>query len=77
MTRLVVDQAIRAKLRNLEERLEMCDESGRVLGYFTPAVDQSMYQGVDAPASEEELERSEKESGRPLADILRDLEQRG
>ena len=77
MTKLTIDKATRAKLRNLEERLEMYDESGSILGYFTPAVDRSMYEGVDAPAREQELQRSEQETGRPLADILRDMGQRG
>ena len=76
MTRLTVDKATRATLRNLQERLEMYDESGSYLGYFTPAVDHSVYQGVDSPAGEQELQRSEQQSGRPLTDILRDLGQR-
>jgi len=77
MIKLTIDQDLREKLCNLQQRLEICDEFGRVLGYFMPAVDPSMYEGVDAPASEEELRRIEKEDGRPLQEILRDLEQNG
>ena len=74
MVRLTVDQETRAKLQDLNQRLELCDETGRLLGYFQPVVDPALYEGVDAPISEEELDRRERESGRPLADILADLE---
>jgi hypothetical protein len=73
MIKLTVDQSLRAKLHDFDERLEICDESGNVLGYFSPVVDPSLYEGVDAPASDEELRQAEKEGGRPLKDILRDL----
>ncbi len=76
MTKVTIDHTMRDKLRNLSEPVELCDEEGRVLGYFTPVVDQSMYEGVDSPISEEELQRRlNEDGGRPLADILRDLEE--
>jgi hypothetical protein len=72
---LIVDQALIAKLGDLVECLEIRDESGRTLGYFTPAQDRSAYAGVQPPASEEELQRREQEeSGRALKDILADLD---
>ena len=75
MTKVTIDHTMRDKLRNLSERVELCDEDGRVLGYFTPAADRSLYEGVDSPISEEELQRRlNEDGGRPLADILRDLE---
>jgi hypothetical protein len=37
MTKVTVDQATLGRLRGLQEPLELCDESGRVLGTFTPA----------------------------------------
>jgi hypothetical protein len=78
MTRLVVDEATVARLGNLREPFEFCDESGTVLGYFTPVAERSVYEGVDSPTSEEELARRSREGGgRPLAEILKDLEKSG
>jgi hypothetical protein len=57
--------------------LELCDASGRVVGYFTPVDDRSQYEGVDSPEDDDELDRrSREESERPLDEILRDLEGR-
>ncbi len=77
MVRLTVDAETRAKLRDLSEQLELCDESGRLLGFFDPVDDPSVYEGVDSSVSPEELDRrSREERGRPLADILADLEKK-
>lgn len=37
MTQIVVDRQLRGRLCDLSERLEFVDESGELLGYFTPA----------------------------------------
>ncbi len=37
MTRVTVDPATLERLRDVKEPVELCDESGRVLGAFTPA----------------------------------------
>ena len=76
MTRLMVDRETLAKLRDLDRPAELCDETGVVVGIFTPAVPPCVYRAADSPASEAELLRSEREPARPLADILRDLESR-
>jgi len=77
MTRVTIDPITRAKLSNLDSYLELCDETGNVIGYFTPLEDRALYKGVDSPESDEELDRrSREESGRSLDDILRDLEKR-
>ena len=74
MTRVVFDQAMLAKLLNLNGRVEVCDEAGRTVGYFTPVEDRSLYAGVEVPFTEEELDRFEQEpGGRSLAEILADL----
>jgi hypothetical protein len=74
MTEITLDNATLAKLRNLQENLELHDEAGRLLGYFVPAEDKATYDEVDAQVSDAELDRREAEEvGRPLADILRDL----
>jgi hypothetical protein len=72
MKRIVLDAAAIAKLPEYDI-VEVCDESGRVIGRFRPAV-------YDDPAaqpqvSEEELQRrSEEGGGRSLAEIMADWE---
>ena len=78
MMRITVDDTLRRKLHGLQSQLELCDESGRVLGYVTPAADHAMYEGVESPTSEQELDRRSREGGgRPLSEILEDLEKQG
>jgi hypothetical protein len=60
MTRIVMDAVLRAKLHNLSETLELCDEDGRVLAQVTPVEDLSEYEPCEPPISEEELQRREK-----------------
>ena len=77
MTRVIVDPLTCAKLINVQNPLELCDDSGHLLGRFIPALDPSR-QGVLEPGiSDEELDRREREEGgRSLAEILADLERR-
>jgi hypothetical protein len=39
MTKVVVDETLRAKLGNLHEPIELCDATGRTLGHYLPAHD--------------------------------------
>jgi hypothetical protein len=57
MTKVIVDEVLRTKLHNLTEPLELCDESGRVLGQVFPVLDLSDYEPWEPPMSEEELQR--------------------
>ena len=41
MTQVIVDRQLRGRLRDLSERLEFVDESGELLGYFTPSQDRA------------------------------------
>lgn len=76
MTRVTLDNETVVKLHNLRENLEVCDEAGRLLGYFVPTEDKAMYAEVDAQVSDAELDRREaEEEGRPLAEILHDLKE--
>lgn len=76
MTRVTLDNETVGKLHDLRENLEVCDASGRLLGYFVPTEDTAMYAEVDARVSDEELDRREaEEEGRPLAEILKDLKE--
>ena len=74
MTKVVLDAAVLAKLGNLEDLVEFCDESGRTIGYFRPVV----WSLKDlSPFSDEEVEELRKQTGgRPLKDILADLQKR-
>lgn len=76
MAKLTVDAETRGRLRNLGELLEICDESGRTLGYFHPVTDasQETTERLQSPLTRDDLERRRQErTGRPLSDILDDL----
>jgi hypothetical protein len=78
MTRVVLDDVLRARLKNLDQQLEVCDESGRTLGHFLPAelYHRLLYDWGNAQISDEELERRLNEpGGRTLAEIWSNLEQ--
>jgi len=76
MTRIVTfDAATAAKLGSFKERIEVCDETGRPLGHFTPLGVKSIYEGADCPLNEEELDRRQREGGgRTTDEVLRRLE---
>jgi hypothetical protein len=76
MTRVVVDDVMRARLGGLTDQVELCDESGRVLGHFIPREGvPGLPAGADGcPYTAEELRRFQQETGgRPLAEIWKDL----
>ena len=75
MKQITLDPAMLAKLGNLHQPAELHDESGHFLGYFTPTLDPSLYQNVDIPFSNEELDQASRQGGgRLLKDIMADLE---
>lgn len=37
MNKVLVDKTMRSKLRNCKAELELCDESGRTVGFFVPS----------------------------------------
>ncbi len=74
MDKIVINPAVGSQLGALEHPVELCDPSGRVLGWFQPAME---YEYYVPPFSEEELRAAEQEEGgRTLAEILADLEKR-
>jgi len=74
MTRVTIDAATLAKLKDLRDMVELCDEAGRVWGHFLPGPPRDANGEIIVPFSEEELElRSQERGGRPLKDILSDL----
>ena len=53
MERLVLPGDTLEQLHNLDRYFQVCDQTGRVLGYFTPAADQPL----ESPLSDAELLR--------------------
>jgi len=76
MTRVFVDSEFWGRLNNPQGPVELCDPTGRTVGYLYPApapLDVGSSKVV-SPFSEEELLRREQEpGGRPLEEILRDF----
>ena len=73
MTQLTLDASALVILPKLTESVELLDESGKTLGHFHPAP-----RRLQPQVGDEELRRREQQGGgRPLADILADLEKRG
>ena len=72
MTKVTLDSATLAKLHHLTELIEVCDESGKTVGYYHPAVT------VKGPriSDEEIARRMGQGGGRSLAEILADLEKK-
>ena len=77
MSRVVLESALLSKLANLVQPVELCDESGRVVGQFTPAF-VPVPSDLEPQVSNEELQRRlAGGGGRTLEQILSDLEKRG
>jgi len=76
MTRVIVDDALRAKLHNLAEPLVLCDMQGQVFGHFIPAVDFSQWEPASPGVSDEELDRRARSNERRFstAEVLAHLE---
>lgn len=76
MSVFIFPESMRLKLATATGRSELYGPDGRLVGYFTPA-DEMKTINLDPGISEEELDaRFAAGGGRPLADILRDLENR-
>jgi len=78
MSKVTVDTALQAKLTEPAGVVEVCDQQGRTIGYFHAANDASNASGgrLRSPVSDEEIQRRRaQKTGRPLREILDDLEQ--
>ena len=64
MTRIIVDDSLRARLHNLDEPLVLCGQQGQVFGHFVPAVDMSEWEPVSPGVSDEELDRRARSNER-------------
>jgi hypothetical protein len=80
MTKVTIDPELRAKLGDLRELVEFRDESGRVVGFFHPVarISDTGDRQVASPISDEEIEACRQQrTGRPLAEIIADLDRQG
>jgi hypothetical protein len=77
MIKIVLDQASVEKLDSVQQGAQLCDPSGRVIGYYVPVAPESLYRQVKSPYTDEQLELYASEpGGRPLSEILADLEKK-
>lgn len=75
MSIIIVHDPLKKTLANADSPLEVCSSDGQLLGYFTPAKQRKL--NLDPGISDEEIERRfASGGGRPLANILHDLEKR-
>jgi hypothetical protein len=76
MTRVVVNEALRSLLHDFSQPLELCDEGGRVLARVLPAIDPSLYEGLDPQITKEELHRRKQNKGKTYTttEVLAHLE---
>jgi hypothetical protein len=73
MPKLILTSELLGKLSGITSPVEVCDESGKVIGIFRPMVTDEMYQ---SRISEEELQRREtaNEKRYSTAEVLSHLE---
>jgi len=75
MAKVIVESPVSATLRHVESQVDLFDEYGLPLGVFIPVDKKELYRHVEIPYTAEELKRlAQQEGGRPLAEILADLE---
>jgi hypothetical protein len=79
MSITITDPNLLAQLRQAGDVVELKDPDGKVLGRFNAEGRGKLPPGVVSPFTREEMEerRRTQRSGRPLKDILRDLESQG
>ena len=80
MSITITDPVLIEQLTQLaaNEAVELKDPSGRLIGRVVSDWPGKLPPGVKSPFTDEEMaERRKDRTGRPLADILRDLEGRG
>lgn len=74
MAIVITDPKLPAQLAQTHSAIEMQDAKGNYLGTFAPPAGK-LPPGVQSPYSDADIEELRKQTGgRPLAEILRDLE---
>ena len=76
MKRVNLSPKVQSQLGDLTTPLELCDESGRLLARLLPAIDPSLYEGLEPQISKEELQRRKQNKGKTYttAEVLAHLE---
>jgi hypothetical protein len=74
MTRVVLDAHTCDKLLRLAQPLDLCDESGKVLGIFTPLSEREVAERARPPIGVEELERRRAEPDYSTDEVIAYLE---
>lgn len=73
MNRVTLNSIQCAQLNQAQWPIEVCDESGRTVGFFLTK--EAFYKSMDVPISDEEFDRRLKAGGgRTWAEIRADLE---
>ena len=76
MTKVLVDDTVRAKLNGLNSQVELCDVSGHTLGHFLPTAlyKELLSAWAQVHITDEEVQRARQQTGgRPLAEIWKSL----
>ena len=76
MTKVTLDKTLRVQLPNLDTPLELCDESGRTVGFLLSVADYQrlIYEWAKAKYPAEELERRRQDPGeRTTGEVLERL----
>lgn len=74
MIKFNVDPKLRARLTASGKSLEICDESGRTIGYFQPVMASGDLKKLSPYADAEIEQKCSQREGRPLSEIWKDLE---
>ena len=81
MNKVVLDPSTRSSLNGLDQSVEVCDESGKTLGYFVPADEylalmyawaRAEFAGDDTSGAREEFRA---EGGYTTAEVLAKIEE--
>ena len=77
MSITVTDASLLAQLTGASDVVELKDPAGRVIGTFAAEGLGRLPPGVRSPFTDEQLAELRKQrTGRPLADVLKDLRER-
>ena len=79
MASVILEPESEARLRGVREVVEVCDHSGKRIGFFHPDKDAgspTQLKDLSPFTDEEILARCQQSDGRPLDDILQDLRRR-
>ncbi len=79
MEKLTLDSAVLSALSEVDHQVQLCDPTGRTVGYFLPAseAEHEMYAWARGQFTDEELDRAANEpGGKSTAEILARLKQK-